>query len=75
MHIDMTGGMPIRCSKCGSTNALRPVNDRDVAIRCGDCGHQKLTQEGERRKFELEHPEYKRDTNFSVSSKPYDATF
>jgi len=49
MFIDMTGGRPIRCSKCGSTNAVNPVNQRDIAIKCGDCGHFKLTDEAERR--------------------------
>lgn len=39
MRVDLTGGKPIRCSKCGSTRAVRPVNDRDVEIRCEDCGH------------------------------------
>jgi len=49
MFIDLTGGKPIRCSKCGSRNAVHPANERDVAIRCGDCGHTKLTPEGEAR--------------------------
>lgn len=57
MHVDLYGGRPIRCSKCGSTNAVKPVNSRDVALRCGDCGHEKLTADGERRRFEIEHPE------------------
>jgi len=46
MHIDLTHGRPLTCSKCGSTNAVNPVNDRHVQIRCVDCGHQVLTPEG-----------------------------
>lgn len=51
MHIDMTGGKPIRCSKCGSTNAIKPVNNRDIVLRCADCGHTKLTREAEEREY------------------------
>jgi predicted RNA-binding Zn-ribbon protein involved in translation (DUF1610 family) len=55
MHIDMTNGRPIKCSKCGSTNAIKPVNERDVEIRCADCGHTKLTREAEQRQHEREY--------------------
>lgn len=51
MHIDMTRGRLITCSKCGSTNAIKPVNRRDVEIQCGDCGHTKLTREAESRQW------------------------
>lgn len=54
MFIDMTKGRPIKCSKCGSTNAVKPVNQHDIAIKCGDCGHTKLTAEAERRQHERE---------------------
>lgn len=49
MFIDMTMGKPLRCSKCGSTNAIKPINERSVVVRCGDCGHTKLTPEAEAR--------------------------
>lgn len=50
MFIDLTRGRPLKCSKCGSTNAIKPINDPDVAVRCGACGHTKLTPEAEARK-------------------------
>lgn len=53
MYVDMTRGRPIRCSKCGSTNAVKPVNSRDIAIKCGECGHTKLTEEAERRQHQI----------------------
>lgn len=46
IHIGPTG--PIRCSKCGSTNAVNPVNEPDVDIRCGDCGHAKTSSHKDR---------------------------
>ena len=52
MHLDLTNGRPIKCSKCGSTNAVKPVNIRDIEIQCSDCGHTKLTQEAQRRDAE-----------------------
>ena len=55
MHIDMTRGRPIKCSKCGSTNAVKPVNERDVEIRCVDCGHTKITREAEQREYERKY--------------------
>lgn len=55
MHMDLTGGRPIKCSKCGSTNAVKPVNNRDIAIQCGDCGHTKLTHEAEMRKHRSDY--------------------
>ena len=33
---------PIACSQCGSLRAVKPVNEPGVALRCLDCGHQKL---------------------------------
>lgn len=50
MFIDMTLGRLLTCSQCGSTNAIKPINERDVAVRCGDCGHTKLTPEAEARR-------------------------
>lgn len=32
---------PIACSKCGSFKAVKPLNERQVEIRCLDCGHEK----------------------------------
>jgi len=49
---------PIKCSKCGSTNAVRPVNDFTVEIKCGDCGHYKLMPEAQHQKNVREHPEW-----------------
>lgn len=51
MYIEVGIGRwrPLSCSKCGSHNAVKPINERDVAVRCGDCGHTKLTDEAERR--------------------------
>lgn len=50
---------PLKCSKCGSTNAVKPINDWDVAVCCGDCGHTKKTREAEQRELERKYPEYK----------------
>jgi DNA-directed RNA polymerase subunit RPC12/RpoP len=49
MHYHVGSWRPLTCSQCGSTNAVRPLNQRGVAVRCGDCGHTKLTPEAERR--------------------------
>lgn len=78
MFVDLTGGKPIRCSKCGSTNAAHPANNRLVAIRCLDCNHQKLTEEGERLKFEEDHPDLARQMRNHSQSwmyKDVDPTF
>ena len=40
------------CSKCGSRNAVKPLNERTVAARCMDCGHERLTEEAERRRVD-----------------------
>ena len=52
MHTDLTHGKPLTCSQCGSTNAVKPLNSRSVAVRCLDCGHTKLTREAEQREQE-----------------------
>lgn len=57
MFVELYGGRPLRCSKCGSPNAVKPINSRDVAVRCGDCGHTKLTPEAEQRQLERENPD------------------
>ena len=78
MHIDLTGGKPLTCSKCGSTNAAHPANDRFVATICLDCGHRKLTAEGERKKFDDEHPGFAkgmRDTIYQRAASERDNTF
>jgi predicted RNA-binding Zn-ribbon protein involved in translation (DUF1610 family) len=54
MYIDLTRGKMVTCSKCGSTNAVHPVNQPGVAVRCGDCGHTKLTREAEAKARERE---------------------
>lgn len=54
MYIDLTRGKKVKCSKCGSTNAVHPINQPDIAVRCGDCGHTKLTREAEARNRERE---------------------
>lgn len=63
MHTDLTLGKPLTCSKCGSTNAVKPVNDRDVAVRCEDCGHFALTREARQQKTEREMREQGIDPN------------
>lgn len=57
MFIDMDRGRPLRCSKCGSANALRPMNSRTIEVQCGDCGHTKLTPDAQQREWEREHPD------------------
>ena len=49
---------PVRCSKCGSTRASRPVNSSDIEIECLDCGHFKKTREAERRESEARRREW-----------------
>ena len=61
MHIDLTRGRPICCSKCGSTNAVRPINNRTIEIQCLDCGHSKLTREAEQRQHDLKYGRTKRE--------------
>ncbi len=31
----------IKCSKCGSTNIIHPINEPDVIYRCSHCGHER----------------------------------
>jgi len=33
---------PIQCSKCGSQNIVKPMNERYVLLRCLDCGHEQV---------------------------------
>ncbi len=33
---------PMQCSECESHNIVNPVNERDVDLRCLDCGHEKV---------------------------------
>ncbi len=40
MHVNIGQLGPVFCSKCNSTNAVKPVNESDVLIRCLDCGHE-----------------------------------
>ena len=54
MRVHLHNWRPIKCSKCGSTDAVKPVNDRDIAIRCNSCGHFALTPEAQRRQNEAE---------------------
>lgn len=49
MHIDLTPPGPVTCSNCGSVNAVIPVNDPVVAIRCEDCGHHAVRPEAMKR--------------------------
>ncbi len=48
MFIDATGGKPLTCSKCGSTDVVKPLNQRGVIARCQKCGHMKLAPEATR---------------------------
>ena len=41
MYITVGKWQPIKCSKCGSLKAVRPLNELAVEIRCLDCGHEK----------------------------------
>ena len=59
MHINIGSLKPIACSKCGSLNAVKPLNEQGVDIRCLDCGHQKLAA-----------PPATRDMSASTSSWP-----
>jgi len=43
---------PIQCSKCGSRNIVKPLNQFNnlysetkgvVELRCSDCGHEKIS--------------------------------
>lgn len=41
MHITIPSP-PLRCSQCGSTNAVKPINRPSIIAQCLDCGHVKL---------------------------------
>ena len=43
MYVNMGAWQPIKCSKCGSLKAVKPLNELGVEIRCLDCGHEMKT--------------------------------
>ena len=46
MHITVTGCHgPICCSQCGSAQAVKPLNEPKVVVRCLACGHSKSVED------------------------------
>lgn len=66
---------PIRCSKCGSTNASRPANSRRIEIECNDCGHFKLTREAQQRARDAEARRFKEATKWEAREGDKGPTF
>jgi peptide subunit release factor 1 (eRF1) len=57
----MKAGYPkiLKCSKCGSTNIVRPLNEPGVICRCADCGHEEreIKQKGTTEPIEYKYKE------------------